>query len=115
MTTIFQRVEAFLKNDLVSIEQFFTGEVWPALKTFLTSTIEEEVAAIVPILEGALPSILKDPAALFTASGWAAVANELTAVVLPAIEATGKQIASESLHTAIGAVLAKTKASATGA
>lgn len=116
MTTFIARFESIIANDWNALKTFFSGKVWPALENFFQNTIEEEVAAIIPILESELPNVVADLSALLTPAGWAGAAAGLVSTAADAlskIEVAGKQVAIESIHTAIGAVLSNAKATVT--
>ena len=113
MTTFIQRLEQVIANDWQALKTFFSGEVWPALENFFESTLEEEVKALIPILEKKLPEVILDVGMLFSPSGWAAGVSALIGTAEATIQemaTAGKQVAAESIHTAVGAVLANAKA-----
>lgn len=100
MTTIIQKIESAVIT---------AGE---DVINFLETVVKEEVEALAPIVEAAIPTIIADAGALGTPAGWITAVAAVGLAILPKLESVGASVAGASVLTAIGTGLAKVAASA---
>jgi|ERR1700733_5641319 len=92
-------------NLIQKVEIFWEGDVWPFLKNSFTTTLESEVAALAPIAENAVITLVTDVATLGTPAGFVAAAAQVAAEVLKQATAKSIQVAGQSVVTAVNAAL----------
>ena len=90
MTTVWQKIEAFL------------SEAETEIGDFLSTLAKTEIQDLAPIVESALPTVVQDAGALATPAGWLSAVVEVGKAIIPQLEAKATTVAGASIVTAIG-------------
>jgi hypothetical protein len=107
-----QDVENWFKNFVTSAESFFTGTVWPFVKTLFLSIVESELAMIQPLAERAAQEVESQLGTAFTNTGdFIKFVNGVVANLLQKVEANALQVAESTIMTAAQAAVANLLAS----
>lgn len=116
--TFWGHIKGLLTADFASIEVFFTGTVWPAMKSFFETVVHDEVAALIPLAEEALAEIMGAVPAISSGSlqTFAMDAGRVLLATAQKAETAGLAVATSSLATAVHGVIAaaQTKLATTG-
>lgn len=78
-------------------------DAWDFIKTLVT----DELIALAPIVEAAIPTIVADAGALGNPAGWLTAVSGVATALLPKLESVGVNVAGSSLMIAIGTGLTK--------
>lgn len=113
MTTIWAKAEALLKNDLNEIEDWFSGEAWPFLKTLFQTVEQDVVVTLKPFAEQAIAEVVKDAGVLLSGGGFSAAVASAVPALLTILENAGHAVettAGADIMTALNAAAANAKA-----